>query len=66
MMRVRQKKKGVLGHSDTPLSRLSIHQSLLQRNISPSRNFGVNCRTKGFAFRNLAEAKTTFYTQAYK
>ena len=41
------KKKGVLGHSDTPLSRLSIHQSLLQRNISPSRNFGVNCRTKG-------------------
>ena len=65
MMRVRQK-KGVLGHSDTLLSRLSIHQSLLQRNISPSRNFGVNCRTKGFTFRNLAEAKTTFYTHVYR
>ena len=65
MMRVRQK-KGVLGQRDIPLSRLSIHQSLLQRSISPSRNFGVNCRTKGFAFRNLAEAKTTFYTHVYR
>lgn len=66
MTRIRLKKRSTIGHRETPFSHQPIHKSLLQRTISPSRNFGVNCRTEGFAFRNLTEAKTTFYSWGYR